>query len=77
MQCTHGDLDLAVGLAAVAEHPRPDHLDSKPVHLLHQSPEKKFTLMPQTAQTRRDSKFLRAITCTQGCVPHAPPAEVQ
>lgn len=53
MQGTHSDLNLAVGTAAVAEHPRPDHLDSKPVHLLHQSPEEKFTLMPQTAHQER------------------------
>ena len=70
MQCTHSDLNLAVGPTAVAEHPRPDHFNSKPVHLLHQSPEELFTLMPQTAQARRDSKFLshhmRTRLCTAG-----------
>lgn len=54
MQCAHSNLDLIAGPTSVAEHPRPDHFNSKPTHLLHQSLEKLFTLVPQNAQ---DSKF--------------------
>lgn len=31
---THSDLNLAIGATAIAEHPCPDNLDSKTIHLL-------------------------------------------
>ena len=51
MPCTHSDLDLAIGPTAIAEHPCPDNLDSKAIHLLHQPLEKLFPFTPMKGWT--------------------------